>query len=179
MTNSDPFDFSDFGAPRTPGGPPPASPSEPGGHSASRPNNPNRGLHTGFDPFAETQPAPARPRDAFADADAAGGGPVLTLNVARPPLALFGLAAVLAVVGMVTAGVWGAALLAAAVGWFLSGPVAIGVLAAYTRVDTRRRSDAVYSAPHWTGTLYWAVVAVCMIGVGVGAWQLAMLAGGY
>jgi hypothetical protein len=177
MTNSDPFDFSDFGAPRTPAGPPPASPPGPGGHSAPRPNSPNDGLHTGFDPFAETQPTLVQPRDAFADTDSAGGGLALALNVARPPLALFGLAAVLAVVGIVTAGVWGAALPAAAAGWFLSGPVAIGVLAAYTRVDTRRRSDAVYSAPHWTATLYWAVVAVCMIGIGVGAWQLALWAG--
>jgi hypothetical protein len=51
------------------------------------------------------------------------------------------------------------------------------VLAYYTRVDTRRRSDAVYSAPAWTASLYRAVVALCLIGISVGAWHLALWAG--
>jgi hypothetical protein len=32
-------------------------------------------------------------------------------------------------------------------GWLLAGPLAIGALAVYTRVDTRRRSESIYSAP--------------------------------
>jgi hypothetical protein len=82
--------------------------------------------------------------------------------------------AAIAVLGVVS----GAAMLPTAVaGWLLAGPVAIGAMAAYTRVDTKRRSEAVYSAPSWTGTAYWAVLAVCLIGIAVGAWQIALWAG--
>jgi hypothetical protein len=66
---------------------------------------------------------------------------------------------------------------AALTGWLLAGPVAIGVLAEFTRVDTRRRANAVYSAPRWVGTLYWAIVGVCLLGIAVGAWHIAIWAG--
>lgn len=65
----------------------------------------------------------------------------------------------------------------ASAGWLLAGPIAIGALAMYSRIDTKRRSDAVYSAPTWAGALYWAVLAACLVGIGVGAWQLALWAG--
>jgi len=170
---SDPFDFSDFGAPRAPAGPPPA---EPAWSAAPQPRTPDTVPHNGFDPFAAAAPAPVAPRDAFGG-EAAAGIAAPGLTVARPPLELFGPAAALAVAGMVVAAVWGSALPAAAAGWLLAGPAAIGVLAFYTRVDIRRRTAAVYSAPHRTAALYWAVVALCMVGIGVGAWQLALCAG--
>ena len=78
---------------------------------------------------------------------------------------------------MAISGVWGHALVAAAAWWFAAGPMSIGVLSTYTRVDTRRRADAVYSAPRWTGAAYWVVVAVCLSGIGLGAWYLALWAG--
>jgi hypothetical protein len=83
-------------------------------------------------------PRPARPRQR-------------SLSVARAPLRYLGLAIVLAAAGAVIAGAWGGAVVAAGIGWLLSGPVAVGVLAVYTLVDTRRRTDAVYSAPSWIG----------------------------
>ena len=55
--------------------------------------------------------------------------------------------------------------------------IAIGALAVYTRVDTRRRTESIYSAPRWAATLYWAVLAVCLIGIALGAWQIALWAG--
>ncbi|WP_354523923.1 hypothetical protein [Mycolicibacterium sp. 624] len=100
-----------------------------------------------------------------------------SLTVARPPLALFGLAIALATAGAVIAGVWGDALAAAGVGWLLAGPLAIGLLAIYTLVDTRRRTNAVYSAPSWTGAAYWTAVTVCMAGIAISAWYLALWAG--
>ena len=69
------------------------------------------------------------------------------------------------------------ALLPPLAGWLLAGPVAIGVLAQYSRVDTRRRTDAVYSAPTWTGGAYWLVLAVCLVGIALAAWQIALWAG--
>ncbi|OOK63754.1 putative membrane protein [Mycobacterium kansasii] len=56
----------------------------------------------------------------------------------------------------------GHSLPAAFSGWLLAGPVAIGVLAEFTRVDTQRRANAVYSAPRWSH-LYWAVLGVCLL----------------
>ncbi len=65
--------------------------------------------------------------------------------MARPPLGLFGLAIALAAAGALVAGVWGGALVAAAVGWSLAGPVAIGVLAC---LHPRR-----HPSPHRCGVL--------------------------
>jgi hypothetical protein len=159
----DPFDFTDFGSPRT------------NGRTTLHPPQAQR--NSGFDPFAEASPRQTASFDAF------GVGPTGTspstqgLALAGPPLSLLGLALTLAAAGAVLAGVWGSALGAAAVGWLLAGPAAIGVLALYTLVDTRRRTDAVYSAPSWTSATYWAVVAVCLIGIAFGAWYLALWAG--
>jgi hypothetical protein len=161
----DPFDFSDFGSPR------------PNGRTTLQPSRPDSKLDTGFDPFADGGRRQAESRDAF---DAATTGAVQltqSIAVARPPLALFGLAIALAAAGVLIAGLWGSAVAAAAVGWFLAGPAAIGALAVYTLVDTRRRTDAVYSAPSWTGAMYWVVVAVCLVGITVGAWHLALWSG--
>lgn len=170
MSSQNPFDFSDFGPPPMPSGRPPGGQGQtPAGPA------PDSGLNSGFDPFANAPPPRLPPRDAFGAADTRSGG--ADLAVAHPPLGLFALAAGLAAVGIMVAAVWGAALLAAAAGWLLAGPVAIGVLAAYTRVDTRRRTQAVYSAPTWTGMVYAAVVAVCLIGIALGAWHLAVWVG--
>jgi hypothetical protein len=162
----DPFDFSDFGSSR---------PNGQNGQSTLQPSRPESKLTTGFDPFGQSSARPAQPVDAFGVTTHGLGQQ--DLAVGRPPLGLFGLAIVLAVAGALIAGVWGGAFVAAAVGWSLAGPVAIGVLAFYTLVDTRRRTDAVYSAPSWTGAAYWVVVAACLSGIAIGAWHLALWAG--
>ena len=165
----DPFDFSDFGSPR------PTATG--GGHSTLQHTQPDAKLDTGFDPFADGGPRKLESHDAFGMTTSGATATPDRLEVARPPLALFGFAIALAAAGVLIAGVWGGAVAAAAVGWFLAGPAAIGVLAYYTLVDTRRRTDAVYSAPSWTGAVYWTVVSVCLIGIAFGAWHLALWAG--
>ncbi|KZS62968.1 hypothetical protein [Mycobacterium ostraviense] len=173
MAPSDPFDFSDFGAPSAP---PPqprstSAPDQPAGRETNRP------FDTGFDPFADQAFDQARPvaGDAFGGSDSGLGEGALT--VARPPVALFALALGLAVAGVVIGMLWGPWLPAAFAGWLLAGPVAIGVLAEFTRVDTQRRANAVYSAPRWVATLYWVVLGVCLLGIAVGAWHIAIWAG--
>jgi hypothetical protein len=166
----DPFDFSDFGPPR-------GVPGSPAGHTTLSSPQPASNLNTGFDPFAGSPPRPAKSHDVFGATATAATEAGASLTVARPPLALFGLAIALAAAGAVIAGVWGGALPAAIVGWLLAGPLAIGILAVYTLVDTRRRTSAVYSAPSWTKAAYWTVVAVCMTGIAIGAWHLALWAG--
>jgi hypothetical protein len=178
-----PFDFSDFGPPKRPSVPtPPSGPGRP----AAAPQG-GDGFSTGFDPWAnqpKTQ-SPSRPdggfgqagaQDAFGQATSAG-----MLATAGPPLKWFAVTLLLAVAGVVLAVIsaasGGGVLVPALAGWLLAGPFAIGALAVYTRVDTRRRSESIYSAPRWTATLYWAVLVVCLVGIALGAWQIALWAG--
>ena len=173
MPRSDPFDFSEFGAGRPARTPPPQAPTP--GQAPARP--PNRLFDTGFDPFADQRSSgpDTQHRDAFGPtADALGAE---ALAVAHPPVALFALAFALAVVGLAIGLVWGSRFGAAFAGWLLAGPVAIGVLAAYGRVDTDRRTYAVYSAPRWVPKVYWAILGVCLLGIAVGAWHIALWAG--
>ncbi|MGY4654452.1 hypothetical protein [Mycobacterium sp. URHB0021] len=167
----DPFDFSDFGPPR-------GVPTSPAGHTTLPSPHLDSKLNSGFDPFAaDSPPGPAKPLEVFGATTAAAASPGGNLTVARPPLALFGLAITLAGAGAAVAGGWGGAPAAASVGWLLAGPFAIGILAVYTVVDTSRRTSAVYSAPSWTKAAYWTVVAVCMAGIAIAAWHLALWAG--
>ena len=173
----DPFDFSDFGSTPTTAAALASDARPPGGTAGVEAPRQRTNLDTGFDPFSDAPPRQAKPHDVFRPTTPWATESTNSLTVARPPLALFGLAIALATAGAVIAGVWGDALAAAGVGWLLAGPLAIGLLAIYTLVDTRRRTDAVYSAPSWTGGVYWTVVAVCMIGISISAWHLALWAG--
>ncbi len=188
MNAPNPFDFSDFGpGKRSPSGgaQPPVQGQQGAGHAG------------GFDPWANQRPAPPRPgapdafaggppmfdptsgRDAFGQLTASPAG-IGALTTAGPPLVWFAVALALALVGVGLAGtsaLGGPMIAAAAAGWLLAGPLAIGALAVFSRVDTRRRTEAIYSAPAWTSRLYWVVLAVCLIGIAVGAWQIALWAG--
>jgi hypothetical protein len=178
-----PFDFSDFGPPKRPSVPTPTS--GPGGPAAASPQVDK--FSTGFDPWANQPKTQSRSRqegvfgqsgaqDAFGQATSAG-----TLATAGPPLKWFAVTLLLAVAGVVLAVIsaasGGGVPVPALAGWLLAGPLAIGALAVYTRVDTRRRSESIYSAPRWTATLYWAVLVVCLVGIALGAWQIALWAG--
>lgn len=110
----------------------------------------------------------------------AGPSGMAALKTAGPPVVWFAVALALAVlgVGLAALSALSGPMIASAVGgWLLAGPLAIGALAVFSRVDTRRRTEAIYSAPTWTSTLYWVVLAVCLLGIAVGAWQIALWAG--
>jgi hypothetical protein len=172
-----PFDFSDFG--------PPSGSTPPRTGARDQPP-PGSDFSTGFDPWAnqpKTQPR-ARRQDAgqSGDRDAFGGAITTgTLATAGPPLKWFAVALVMAAAGVVLALVsatgGGGVFAPALAGWLLAGPIAIGALAVYTRVDTRRRSESIYSAPRWAARLYWVVLVVCLAGIALGAWQIALWAG--
>lgn len=181
MNQPNPFDFSDFGPARQPTRPNAPAGSTPG---AAWPSS-------GFDPFAN-QPGPTHrqpPGDAsgtatgqrssaemFGDSVPVGSN----LQTAGPPLKWFAVALGLAVLGFMVAAIGAlpsGSLATAVAGWLLAGPAAIGALAMYTRVDTQRRTEAIYSAPAWASRLYWAVLAVCLLGIAMGAWQIALWAG--
>jgi hypothetical protein len=194
MTPANPFDFSDFGpqqqsAPAA-GGQSPAQPAKGGGFSSGFDpwaNEPKSGPRAHYptpsqDAFgASSAPAfdPMSGRDAFGQLTSSPSG-MAALTTAGPPLVWFAVALGLAVVGVGLAGLSalnGPMIASAVGGWLLAGPLAIGALAVFSRVDTRRRTEAIYSAPTWTSTLYWVVLAVCLLGIAVGAWQIALWAG--
>lgn len=173
----DPFDFSDFSSTPTTAAALTSDVRPPERNAAVGAPRQHANLDTGFDPFTDAPPREAKGHDVFRATTPWATESTSSLTVARPPLALFGLAIALAAAGAVIAGVWGDAVAAAGVGWLLAGPLAIGLLAIYTLVDTRRRTNAVYSAPSWTVAMYWTVVAVCLIGISTSAWHLALWAG--
>lgn len=175
MAPTNPFDFSDFGGP-VPG---PVTSRESAGtlgtakHHSAATNE--------FDPFAGQPPQRLSPGETFADVIAGSpGAPARTLTVGGPPIALFAAAFAAAFAGCVLGAVAtarGSVALLAFAGWLLAGPTAIGGLAWFSGVDTRRRLSSVYSAPTWLHTAYWVVLATCAVGIGLGAWQIALWAG--
>lgn len=173
MPRSDPFDFSEFGTGRAAH---PPSPQAPPTGPTSKPTR-NRAFDTGFDPFADQRSDGSDIRNPDVFGPTTGAASAAAMTVARPPVALFAFAFAIAAAGLVIGLVCGPRLGAAFVGWLLAGPVAIGVLAQFSRVDTSRRTNAVYSAPRWVSNVYWLILGVCLLGVAVGAWHIALWAG--
>jgi hypothetical protein len=168
--SSNPFDFSDFGG---------AAPTGNNGREARTDRPQGHVSAGGFDPFATGSPVTRRNSavdEAFTVPNVQPG----SVAVAGPPLRKIAAALAVAVTGIVLSAVAvnsDSTVLLAFAGWLLAGPAAIGVMAWFTHEDTRRRLSSVYSAPTWLPTAYWAVVAVCAVGIGVGAWQIALWAG--
>lgn len=61
----------------------------------------------------------------------------------------------------------------AIVGWVAAGPLAIGVLSAFTLVDTSRRASAVYTEAGWVKSAYWGVLVIAAVGIIVCALRIA------
>ncbi len=164
-SGSDPFDFSDFGGRASAG----AHPTD----ARPRPYS----TAGGFDPFADEPSLLQQTADKPFGASA--GETTAPLAVTRPPLALVIVALAFAAVGIAlgVVAVYTGSAVPAFTGWLLAGPVAIGTLARFTHLDTRRRVSSLYSAPTWLSAVYWVVVAPCAVGIGIGAWQIALWAG--
>jgi hypothetical protein len=175
MGKPNPFDFSDFG--------PQSRPASVGAEGSV--SQQGTDFSTGFDPWgnkSRSRPSPPEmsgrrgSTDAFGDAMDTG-----TLTTAGPPLKWLAVTLGLALVGvalaLASAAAGGAEPGTALAGWLLTGPLAIGALAVYTRVDTLRRSETIYSAPRWAAKAYWVVLAVCLGGIALSAWQIALWAG--
>lgn len=150
-TDRDPWDFSDFGE-----------------QSAGR----------SFVP--EVHPVDGSRGVGRTDSPVDFGSPASTapgLSVARPPLTWLGVSVAAALLGLLLAALLGALPPLAVIGWLLAGPVAIGALAVYISIDTRRRAGAVYVAPNWLTAAYYACLVVCLAGVVVAAVRIALWVG--
>ncbi|WP_072804089.1 hypothetical protein [Rhodococcoides yunnanense] len=99
--------------------------------------------------------------------------PTSSLSVAGPPTLYLIASGVLAFIGLIVGAVLGASGPVAVVGWVLAGPVAIGVLSAFTLLDTNRRARPVYTEPTWMKPAYWAVLVIAATGIIVCALRIA------
>ncbi|MDQ2722797.1 MAG: hypothetical protein M3Y19_05760 [Actinomycetota bacterium] len=173
---SDPFDFSEFGSP--PGGPPSSFAPQPGpGRTGGFGPPPQQPESRAPGPFGQVpQFGVAAPdADPFAD-DTMSRVPPSVAQV-RPPVLWLALGAAVAVVGMVLALVLGTHIFIAVISWVLAGPVAIGLLATFTIVDTGQRARPLYSFPSWLPWAYRGVLVLAVLGVAAGAWRIAEWAG--
>ncbi|WP_143049005.1 MULTISPECIES: hypothetical protein [Rhodococcus] len=93
--------------------------------------------------------------------------------MATPPTGLLAVAGAVAVLGVVLGVLAGGSGPLALTGWALAGPGAIGVLSAFTLLDTKRRALPVYMQPTWITAAYWGVLAVAGVGIVVGALRVA------
>lgn len=98
------------------------------------------------------------------------------LEVAKPPVALLAIAAVLAIVG-IALGVLGWDSWLAIVGWAFAGPIAIGVLALFVAKDTLKRALPTYLRPDGIGVLYAGVAVLVVVGIAVSAYGFALWVG--
>lgn len=95
------------------------------------------------------------------------------LSVGKAPVGwLVGSLAATALGGALALTLGGAPLWAVAA-WALSGPVAIGLLAAFTAFDTRAQSSAVYAQRGWVKPLYVACLVLCGLAVCLSALRIA------
>lgn len=102
-------------------------------------------------------------QSSFAQAESAAG----------PPFVWLAATVATAIVGLILAVALGTQPVAAIVAWVLCGPIAIGLLAVFTSVDTRNRAKPIYSQPEWVGFAYWGGFALSLVGVAFAAWRIA------
>jgi hypothetical protein len=125
-------------------------------------------------------PAAGRPQPGGSGGFPSSGAPLPTgpsttdsLTPARPPVALLILAGLLAVAGIVVAGVFWAGR-PAVIGWALAGPLAIGAAAVFSLKDTARRAAPVYLSPGWLRAAYAAAAVLIVVGVIAGSVSFAI-----
>ncbi|QHC69308.1 hypothetical protein [Rathayibacter sp. VKM Ac-2801] len=113
-------------------------------------------------------------------ASAGFGGAVATEpapSSVRSPIGwLIGGVAVAALAGA-AALVLGADPLAAILSWAFAGPIAIGLFAVYLLLDTRRRTQLMYSPPTWAPWLYRGGLIIVLLAVIASAARIAFWAG--
>lgn len=100
------------------------------------------------------------------------GSPGAGAETQAAPTLLLAVGLVLAVASIVVALVSDSATLAS-VGWTLGGPLAIGSLAVFLQIDTRRRSQPWYAESSFVPWLRRGLVFLAILAVALNAWTIA------
>lgn len=104
-------------------------------------------------------------------------GPSVGLQIGTPRVLWLALGATVSLVGLGLAAFLGMTLLPAVIGWALSGPVAIGLLAVFVHTETKRRAMPTYLGYAWVKPLYIATMALAMVAVFASALRIAFWVG--
>ncbi|MGN2638651.1 hypothetical protein ACTD5D_21260 [Nocardia takedensis] len=90
----------------------------------------------------------------------------------KPPLAWLAAAAASVALGVVAAVLAGRSA-AAVAAWVLTGPIALGLLAVYTRADLEQQARYSYLRSPYATVVYAVVLAAAAAGVLFSGWNLA------
>lgn len=164
--SDDPWDFS---RPVTSPGPPARPVGGPPSSSPTRPASP-------FD-----LPGSGPAANPFGDPPGLGapvsGAPTGRAHAVGPPLGWLLAAVVAAVVGLVVAALTFPGGVVYLAGWFVAGPVAVGMLAIFARQDAARQTAILYSFPAWKATAYRGALVLSLLAVLALALRIADWAG--
>jgi fluoride ion exporter CrcB/FEX len=148
---------------------PPSTPS-PSGEAAADP--PSR---AGFEPEPGASGPGGFEFSRPGSGDASRGAATLTSG--RAPVSWLAACLAAVVIGGFLAVALGATSSWAIAAWVLSGPIAIGLLAAFTTFDTKARTMGVYSRQAWVKPLYVVCLVLCGIAVCIAALRIALWVG--
>jgi len=135
-----------------------------------------------FNPFDAGSAPVGAPTQGFSSGGypSSAGSPEQPLNAVGPPMVYLVLAAILGVVGTFVAVLSIVHVLpaaAAAAGWALAGPLAIGMIGFFLAQDTKRRAASLYVAPPSAKALMWAAGAAAAFGTIAGSLGVAIWVG--
>jgi hypothetical protein len=103
----------------------------------------------------------------------AGTDDLVTSGAPSRPVTWLCLASVAALAGLVVAAPRFTSTWLYAMSWLLAGPVAVGLLAVYSRRDTQQQAKVFYTISAWSPWAYRAVLVVSALGVLLSAWRIA------
>jgi hypothetical protein len=98
-------------------------------------------------------------------------------QISTPRVLWLVLGAAVSLIGVLVAALFGAMIIPAVAGWLLSGPIAIGLLAAFVQSETRRRAMPTFASYAWVQPLYVLCIVLALGGVVVSALRIALWAG--
>lgn len=166
---SSPLDFSEFIDPNASTG----AGSNSGQLNTGNPGSENEGAVWGGIPATSAESSPWAGQKSTADTDAFGVGGNATssgtsITPASPPAILLYSSLLSAGLGATLAWILGSSAMTL-LGWVLAGPIAIGLIGYYHKVDTSRRATDLYAEPGHLKILYTTTMAVCLVAVVIAA----------
>lgn len=166
---SSPLDFSEFIDPNASTG----AGTNSGELNTGNPGGANKGAAWGGVPASSAGSSPwsGQKSTTYTDAFGVGGSATLSgtsITPVSPPVILLYSSLLSAGLGAVLAWILGSSAMTL-LGWVFAGPIAIGLIGYYHKVDTLRRATDLYAEPGYLKILYMTTIAVCLVAVVIAA----------